>query len=83
MTIVQICGCTTDRTRMPMTARIQFEVDKLPPVPKGVGGAFSGVWNETLVVAGGSYFEQPPPTPKTWTDRVIALGPDAKNWIEV
>jgi N-acetylneuraminic acid mutarotase len=37
---------------------------------------------ETLVVAGGTYFVEPPPAPKRWIDTVITLAPGASAWTE-
>ncbi len=65
-----------------MAERLQFEVRELPPLPQGVGGGFSGLIGNALVVAGGSYFTVPPDQggTKLWTDEVLVLAPGATTW---
>lgn len=63
--------------------RMQLDVRRLPEVPQAVGGAYSGMIGDTLVVAGGSYFPQPPPAPKQWIDSIHLLPREATAWTEV
>lgn len=59
--------------------------EKLPELPdkEGFAGSYAGVYNETLLVAGGANF---PETPlweggkKKWTDSIFALCPGAERW---
>ena len=54
--------------------------DELRPLPDPVGfaGAFAGVSNGALVVAGGANF--PEGTTKVWHDRVFVLEDPAAEW---
>jgi N-acetylneuraminate epimerase len=55
----------------------------LPPLPRALGGAFAGVSQGRLLVAGGSYWEGAPWIPgsrKVFTDSVYALDPGARHW---
>jgi N-acetylneuraminic acid mutarotase len=73
-------GCASSHTTAPQ--RMEFDVRQLPDVPQPVGGGFSGLIDDTLVVAGGSYFPQPPPAPKQWIDSVFVLAPGSPAWTE-
>lgn len=56
--------------------------DRLPDLPRPLGGQMVGVHNGALLVAGGSYFETPPwdGGPKLWVDTVYALPAPAASW---
>jgi SSS family transporter len=66
--------------------------DELPDLPNigGVAGAFSGVSNDALIVAGGTNFPEPlfkdghvnPKAKKTWYDEVYVLKSQSDNWLK-
>lgn len=80
LALVPGLGCASESVRSP--ARMRFEMAQLPSVPRAVGGAFSGVLGDTLVVAGGTYFPQPPPAAKVWVDEIVMLPARGNAWIE-
>ncbi|HOW72746.1 MAG TPA: galactose oxidase [Phycisphaerae bacterium] len=51
-------------------------------MPLGLGGAYSGLVGDTLLVAGGTFFSAPPWSggAKQWDGRVFALAPGAGGW---
>src|SRR5205085_800020 len=56
-----------------------------PPLPDSLGfaGAFAGISDGTLIVAGGSNFPDGPPWQggkKVWHDRIFVLEPEARQW---
>jgi SSS family transporter len=62
--------------------------EELPPLPDSVGfaGAFAGVSNGALVVAGGANFPDGPPWQghaKVWHDRVFVLADPKREWKQV
>ena len=54
----------------------------LPDLPQALGGQFVGSIGETLVVAGGSYWDKPPwdKGTKTWSDKIYVLEKNAQRW---
>lgn len=55
----------------------------LPPLPQALGGAFAGVIDGHLIVAGGSYWRGAPWVPgseKVFADVIYSLAPGAKRW---
>ena len=64
-----------------------FRTQELSPLPEplGVAGAFVGVSNGKLVVAGGAHFHVSPfeGGEKLWVDRVYTLEPGASKWTEI
>ncbi len=63
-----------------------FDWSRLPdlPEPLGVAGAFAGVSDGALVVAGGAHFPVSPFAggTKVWVDHVWTLEPDAAEWAD-
>lgn len=64
-----------------------FHWNELPPVPNGAGlaGAFAGVSNGALIVAGGSNFPSTAPWAggaKTWYDNIYVLDQPGGQWKE-
>lgn len=66
-----------------------FDWKQLPEFPafgnqtkaNGVTGAFSGVHNDVLIVAGGANFDEPKwETNKSWHNDIFVLEKDAKHW---
>jgi len=55
---------------------------ELPDLPQPIGGQFVGTVGDTLVVAGGSYFNIPPweGGKKIWVDEVYTLDRGASKW---
>jgi N-acetylneuraminic acid mutarotase len=55
---------------------------RLPDLPRAVGGLCAGVGNGALLVIGGSYFAQPyfEGGQKVWVDTVYVLEPGARRW---
>jgi N-acetylneuraminic acid mutarotase len=53
------------------------------PVQKGIAGAFVGIDNNTLLVAGGSYFNRPlwEGGEKIYTDSIFACVKDGENFL--
>ncbi len=58
---------------------------ELPVLPQAMSGHFTGVVNDALVVAGGSYFEVSPwqGGEKIWLDRVFVLDRPDGTWSEL
>lgn len=55
----------------------------LPPLPQALGGAFAGVLDNTLIVAGGSYWRGAPWIPgseKIYSGVIYSLTPGARRW---
>lgn len=66
-------------------AQDRLRWQELPPLPDtlGFGGAFIGVYQDHLVVAGGANFPTAPPWQggqKVWYNEVLALAPGATAW---
>lgn len=59
-----------------------FNVRTLTSLPTGLGGAYSGLAGDRLIVAGGTFFSTPPHLggTKTWDDRLFALSDGAQAW---
>jgi N-acetylneuraminate epimerase len=55
---------------------------ELPDLPRALGGQFVGTIGDTLVVAGGSYFDTPPWSggKKMWVDEIYTLQRGASAW---
>ena len=59
-----------------------FNVREFPSLPTGLGGAYSGLAGDRLIVAGGTFF----PTPlhlggaKKWDDQVLAFSDESAAW---
>ncbi len=71
-----------------MRAMATFSWTTLPDLPDqhGFAGAYAGVSQDTLLVAGGANFPDGPPWAggaKVWHDRVFALAADQSGWKEV
>ena len=82
--VLLITGCS--ETEAPQTEAISWE--ELPEVPNtvGLGGAFSGVSNGALIVAGGANFPDKPEWKngkKVWYDDIYVLTPEnkEKEWL--
>jgi len=73
-------GCGRPLVRSLERPRLECRV--LPPMPLGLGGAYSGLVGDTLLVAGGTFFSAPPWSggAKQWDGRVFALAPGAGGW---
>lgn len=62
--------------------------ESLPAIPNsiGVAGAFAGVVDGKLIVAGGANFPEAPPWEggtKVWHDSIVAFDPTSESWSEV
>ena len=82
--VLLITGCS--ETEAPQTEAITWE--ELPELPNtvGLGGAFSGVINGALIVAGGANFPDEPEWEsgtKVWYDDIYVLTPEnkEKEWL--
>ncbi len=75
-----IAGCSESETQKPETIRWE----ELPELPYtlGLGGAFAGVSNGALIVAGGANFPDKPEWEggkKVWYDAIYILTPENKH----
>lgn len=72
-------GCAVKEAERPLRFDIRGES---PALNRGVGGAFSGMIDDSLVIAGGGYFEVPPHKggKKIWSDEIAVLEPSGREW---
>lgn len=76
---------TTGQTRSSASARINLRWTKLPPLrdQHGFAGAFAGVSNDALIVAGGANFPDQPVWEggrKFWSDKIFVLEKPDGEW---
>lgn len=65
-----------------MTFASAPQLRKLPSLPHAIAGQFVGAIDNTVVVAGGSWWTSPPDEGgvKMWDDRIQVLQQDSKSW---
>ena len=66
-----------------LVAAERWQWRDLPPLPRALGGAFAGVIDHHLIVAGGSYWRGAPWIPgseKIFADVIYSLAPGARQW---
>ena len=66
-----------------LSAAPHWQWRDLPALPQAVGGAFAGVLDDQLIVAGGSYWRGAPWIPgseKIFVDTIYSLAPGARQW---